>query len=84
MILRNKNGAGQIMLPDYRQYYKAIVIRIVWYCHTHTKKDVQINGTGQRAQKEAYKFMANQWMTNEAKIYNGEKTVSSVSGDGKT
>ena len=38
MILRNKNGAGQIMLPDYRQYYKAIVIRIVWYCHTHTQK----------------------------------------------
>ena len=38
MILRNKSGAGQIMLPEYRQYYKAIVIRIVWYRHTQKKK----------------------------------------------
>ena len=28
--------------------------------------------------------MANQSMINEARIYNGEKTVTSVSGAGKT
>ena len=76
-----KNGTGEKNLPDFRLYYKATVIKTVYYWHKNRIVEEWNKIEFPEINPCIYHTM---FFIKEGKIQSGEKTITLTSHAGKT